>query len=310
MVLIDQQRVVNAWAGRMINGFNILGFFMASIKVKMGNWTQFQILALCVSVAMLAVTLWCCYYIKEEPTSSIAGQISEEGLLPSSAEQSLQEEPKVELSASVMYQSWCDMDKQIKLVCWVEFFAWLGYFPLLFYTTQYVGELYINEVTNKGSNVPQWVVDEGTRRGSMALLANGIMSFVTVCLGPHLVTDRLNIVHVWQFSHAIFILGSWSTLIIKGSWQAVVLFGLLGIPWGCATWVPFVLINERLNGKASGLILGIHNVFVCLPQMLSSLLSSLVFWFVNGDDNMKWCFSILGTFAIGALWLTFEIEPN
>lgn len=278
----EQQEHANAWAGRMIASFNIIGFFLSSLdlsKITGEGLSQFQILAILVSIVVVTVTFACCFCINE---SSIPT-----------------EEPKP-ISWNSLKDSWNGMNPKIRLVCWVEGFAWLGYFPLLFYTTAYVGGLYVKEMGPFEGEVPQWVINEGTRRGSLALLSNGIVSLLTVSIGPHILW-LLDIITIWKWSHAIFIVGSISTIFITGSVQAIVLFGVLGIPWGCATWIPFVLINQNVDDDA-GVILGIHNVFVCLPQMISSILSSLIFYLI--DDGMKWVFSILGVFTIFAWWLT------
>lgn len=277
----EQQEHANAWAGRMIASFNIVGFFLSSFDLtRIGNGlTQFQVLAIVVSIVVVTVTFACCFCIKESTVSA--------------------EEPKP-ISWSSLKGSWQEMDPKIRLVCWIEGFAWLGYFPLLFYTTAYVGGLYVAEMGPFEGPVPEWVINEGTRRGSMALLSNGIVSLLTVTAGPHILW-MVDIVSIWRWSHVIFVVGALSTIFITGSLQAVVLFGVLGIPWGCATWVPFVLINKNVSDDA-GVVLGIHNVFVCVPQMLSSLISALVFYLFK--DGMRWVFSILGVFTVFAWALT------
>ncbi|GMF00203.1 unnamed protein product [Ambrosiozyma monospora] len=241
------------------------------------------------------------------------------------------------------------MPRQIWTVNLGEFCAWIGYFPMLFYTTSYVGELYLHElgynsIADIPSDLKQGILDESIRKGTHALLANSIVALSVDILLPYLVeVKHYDIRKLWTISHLAYILASFLTFFVGSSTQAVFLFALLGIPWGCAVWIPFVLIaeeisrikdlkniqisqgsetggnsiylNETLIAKYnqieydSGILLAIHNVFVSCPQMISSLGSSLLFKMLAGNnDSIGWCFRFGGLACIGALVFSLRIK--
>lgn len=63
-----------------------------------------------------------------------------------------------------------------------------------------------------------------------------------------------------------------------------------------------------MESDDKGTILGIHNMFICLPQLLSTLISYMVFRVVGedqGSDPFGWAirvgsiFSLVGAFMVG-----------
>ncbi|ODV83297.1 hypothetical protein CANARDRAFT_203433 [[Candida] arabinofermentans NRRL YB-2248] len=356
VVPTDQQQIANAWAARMIGIFNILGFWIGTLNLKsllpfLGD-TQFKVLSILVSTIMIVLVSFCCYVIKERnPRTDVTIRIDEK-------------ETNIFIIIRSFFKqvisSVTRLPRQVKVVCYAQFFAWIGYFPMLFYTSTYVGELYLYEL---GYNNPQILppdqrqelLDEGTRRGTLALLVHAIVTLVVDLALPFLVDNfksnkYINVRTMWIYSHIVFIIATLSTFFISTSTQAIVLFGFLGIPWGCAVWIPFVLISEeisrikdikaeqiyekqkkqmeRLNEHDSqefgddsekydsGILLAIHNVFVSAPQMLSSLGSSVLFALFKTsdpdeyDDSLGWIFRIGGIVCIGALILSTRVKSK
>jgi solute carrier family 45, member 1/2/4 len=83
------------------------------------------------------------------------------------------------------------MPLQIKHVCVVQFFNWIGWFPFLFYFTQYVNQLYTNPIFASHPNMPKKQVDEvsdeGTRVGNIAYLAFAITSLISSTALPFVI---------------------------------------------------------------------------------------------------------------------------
>jgi len=78
---------------------------------------------------------------------------------------------------------------QIRKVCEIQFFHWIGWFPFLFYITTYIGQLYVNPYLKPGlsdEEVDQlW--DKATRVGTLALLVYAITSFAANIVLPFFV---------------------------------------------------------------------------------------------------------------------------
>ncbi|OWB64186.1 hypothetical protein B5S29_g5237 [[Candida] boidinii] len=399
----NQQQIANAWAARMIGSFNIVGFWIGTLNLVddfsfLGD-TQFKNLSIIVATTMFSLTLFSCLYIKErDPRTDISIINEKKRQIKKLRELGIENTSNFwQLCKSLYLQTYHSIKKlppQVKIVCYAEFFAWIGYFPMLFYTTTYVGELYLFE---KGytdpNNLPpdskQQLLDESTRRGTLALLVHAIVSLLIDLLIPILVeffkdvensnkykklSKNFTVSKIWIYSHIVFIIGTLSTFFIKNSNQCIVMFGFLGITWGVAVWAPFVLISEEISRikdiKAasilqnnfqeeddssstittdatttpsisdytkssryvvhprllekyddmeydSGILLAIHNMFVSSPQMVSSLGSSLLFWWINSqrqegefDTSLSWVFRIGGVATFLALYFSFKVKSN
>ena len=73
--------------------------------------------------------------------------------------------------------------------------------------------------------------------------------------------------------------------------------------------------EEELHDQA-GVILGLHNVAVSSPQVVATLVSSVVFKFlqkprnVPGDTSVGWCLRLGGVATLGAAWLTSRLSDG
>lgn len=150
----------------------------------------------------------------------------------------------------------------------------------------------------------------------------------------------LTLRRAWMFSHLMFALLTWLTFVAKNVATATILTGLIGIPWAMTMWAPFALIaaevskrenirrglirppptieGERLargeddgeGADQAGIVLGIHNVAIAAPQIVATVVSSLIFKALQkprgtaGDDSVAWVLRFGGVLALVAAWLT------
>lgn len=110
-------------------------------------------------------------------------------------------------------------------------------------------------------------------------------------------SDLRDLIWLWTLTQPILGLLLVLTLAVAYQWQGIVLVGLAGIPWAVTQWVPFAIVGyetSRLGltprdedsaqddnddgdddeDSKSGAILGVHNMAISLPQVLSGLVSS------------------------------------
>lgn len=129
-----------------------------------------------------------------------------------------------------------------------------------------------------------------------------------------------------------------STLFVNSYQAGSVAIGLVGITWAVSQWIPFALISGevsqidaecrerpagqqdaeegvgRENHAQAGIVLGLHNVAVSAPQILSSLICSAIFKAAQKprgepwDDSVGWVLRFGGCAAIGAAWLTSRLS--
>ncbi|OAX81896.1 hypothetical protein ACJ72_03764 [Emergomyces africanus] len=176
-----QQESTNAWASRLTGVGNILGYISGYLDLPkilpFFGKTQFQILCMIASLSLGLTLLISCLSIKERDPR-LEGP-------PSS------DNPGVVAFFKQVFQSIRSLPPQIRKVCEVQLFAWIGWFPFLFYSTTYIGQLYVNPIFEEHPHLSPEDIDEAwvtaTRVGTFALLVYAIVSFAASIILPLLV---------------------------------------------------------------------------------------------------------------------------
>ena len=124
-----------------------------------------------------------------------------------------------------------------------------------------------------------------------------------------------------------------STFFISTPTQATVLTGVAGLPWALSLWAPFALISAEISTRDSearrggwnsenkpedqaGVILGLHNVAVAAPQIVSTLVSSAIFKLAQKqrgepyDTSVGWVLRFGGLAALVAAVFTWRIRED
>jgi len=176
---MHQQNDANAWASRMSGVGNIMGFLAGYVDLPkllpiLGN-TQFKVLCVLASLAMMITASITCTTIQERDpsrnTEPVKGNDGVIGFIRS------------------LYHSVLRLPLQVGKVCKVQFFAWIGWFPFLFYTTTWIAGLYAEPFFRANPNLSKQEVAEimlrGTRVASLSLLVFAISTlFFSIVIPP------------------------------------------------------------------------------------------------------------------------------
>ena len=177
-----QQEDANAWAGRITGVGNILGYLSGYVHLPtiFHGWlgdTQFKGLCIIASIALCGTVLFSSLYIRERDPRL-------EG--PSS-----NTNPGVVSFFRQVFNSIRRLPPQIRKVCEVQFFNWIGWFGFLFYMTTYIGQLQVNPYFASHSDLSPAEIDQAwedaTRIGTLALFYFAIVSFASNVLLPFFV---------------------------------------------------------------------------------------------------------------------------
>jgi solute carrier family 45 protein 1/2/4 len=165
------------------------------------------------------------------------------------------------------------LSKPIWRILCIQTFGWAALFSLLFYSSTFVAELFLLEHDAGGlGHVPDELAAQATRAGSLALLGQAVVNFVTAIGAPLMVSRgrvgrlaslkarrdsstsilrsprrrplRLSLSRAWmcgQLLLALLMLLSWRATSV---WSATVLIALTGIPLTFTLWVPFALVRS------------------------------------------------------------------
>lgn len=271
-----QQEAANAMASRLIGVGNILGFIAGYVNLTKPLWflgeTQFQILCAIASVSLAVTVAVSCILVHERDprTEGVASP----------------KNPGVFVFFIKLFKSIKRLPPQIKQVCKVQFCGWVGFFPLLFYSSSYIGEIYVQPHLEKDPHMSPEKLNElyeqATRVGSFALLVNSIVSLLTNVLLPFFIAptydnqaamnqpirpayhrrstrsrtwlDRLRIPgftlnRAWFGSLVLFSGAMLCTLVVRSVEAATALIGIAGITWAMTLWAPYAIISAEISRR-------------------------------------------------------------
>ncbi|XAO26016.1 hypothetical protein I312_104849 [Cryptococcus bacillisporus CA1280] len=172
-----EQEEGSAWAGRMFGFGSVAGFFVGNLDLApvlpfLGK-TQLQILSFLTS-AVLMVT-----------HSFTSWAVSERVLLRDDRPQT---KSSLKSNLKSIWENMFSLPPGIRTVCIVQFFASLGWFPILFFTTVWVSEIYKASVPSDGID-PATFDSRAVRSGARALLLQALVNIVTSIGLPFLVAE-------------------------------------------------------------------------------------------------------------------------
>ncbi|KAI5121605.1 hypothetical protein M0805_009476 [Coniferiporia weirii] len=247
----------NAWAARMLGLGSVIGFFIGNVNLAdplsfLGN-TQLEVLSVIAAFLLLSTQ------------STTAACVKERVLLSSSRNRDGLRQEIREIWDNIL-----TLPRVIRQICIIQFLAWLAWFPVLFYTTVYVGDLYKatqplpvddaaadaqdTQATIVGARaffhfslvalvanfvLPVFVKGEGERGRVDAGAGTGVSRFL----------ERLKVVHLcelWAASHLLFALCMGATFFVSSVSGATVLVTVIGFSWAMTQWAPFSLLAEEI----------------------------------------------------------------
>ena len=160
---------------------NIAGYIAGYIELpKYLPWlggTQFKVLCAIASFVMaFTVGVSCSACAERDPQFDAAPADQQEGVMAFFRS----------LARSVKR-----LPPQIKRVCEVQFFAWIGWFPFLFYITTYIGQIYVDPDLARNPNMSDEEIDrlweDATRIGTRALLIFAVTTFLASVFLPFVI---------------------------------------------------------------------------------------------------------------------------
>lgn len=266
-------------ASRVVGLGNIVGYIAGGINlpkyVGFFGSTQFKDLCAIASIALLS-TVFISTTVVKERNPQLDGRPAEE-------------KPGVMDFFVKIFAAIKRLPPQISKVCVVQFFAWVGFFPMLFYTSSYIGDIYVQPYLEENPHMSPTELDElyerATRKGTHALLIFAISSLATnlglpffidptydnnPALGKspsqdhdeyedaatgmkrwlkRLIIPGFTLRRAWMLSHILFAGSMFSTLFVRSIDAATALIGLIGITWALTLWAPWAIISAEISRR-------------------------------------------------------------
>ena len=269
-------------ASRIVGVGNIFGYVAGYINLPSIVWwlgdSQFKDLCAIASIALGSTVLLSCLAIRERDPR-LEGPPS-------------RDKPGVLAFFKKIFGSIKRLPPQIKKVCIVQFCAWIGFFPMLFYTSSYIGEIYAEPFLEENPNMTPEELDrlyqEATRVGTFALLIFACTSLATNIFLPffiaptydsqpigsgdgpgaaqvkdyeeyqkswldYLVIPGFTLRRAWMLSQILFFASMTCTVFVRTVEVATILIGLVGITWALTLWAPWAIISAEISRRDAGL---------------------------------------------------------
>ena len=264
-----QQAEASAWASRITGIGSVLGYLSGLMNIfeSISTWgnTQFKSLCIISSLALGITTAVSCILVQEVD--------------PSIEEPTKHSQFNVIALISQSRRSLVTLPPITRKVCKTQFFAWMGWFPFLFYHTTYVGNFYTRTIFHKHrrlghitSAIENTINAHGIRVGTVASIAFALVALISNLVLPFLVQistkDKfllektssrnfstsfaipgLTLQRTWTLAHILFAVCMFSTLFVGSSTSGTIIIGIVGISWAVTIWAPFALISEEVAAR-------------------------------------------------------------
>jgi solute carrier family 45 protein 1/2/4 len=168
--------------------------------------------------------------------------------------------------------------------------------------------------------------------------SSGISAYLDV-----LQIKSLTLRRSWIISHLSFAFLMALTFVVNSTLTATILVAAIGIPWTLTNWAPFALISSEISKREAirrglvrpntrdagliaageddgadqaGVVLGIHNVAIAAPQVIATLVSSVIFKWLQkprgtpGDNSVAWVLRFGGCCALIAAYFTLGVKEE
>lgn len=273
---IPLQQSGSAWAGRMSAIGQLVGYGVGSIDTVsiLGTFlgdTQFKQMTVIAAMFLVGSVLVTAYSVKERILITARGGGADAGAMQ---------------VISQLLKTTMELPPRIQAICWAQFWAWIGWFPFLFYSTTWVGETYFRYELPKGSSAQsEDILGEVGRIGSLSLVVFSSITFVGSVLLPFCVQSpssdyghghghnqrsrftprpppgmaafltrltaiRPNLQTTWWLSHFVFAAAMVLAPFARSLAFATALVAICGIPWAISSWAPFAFMGIEINKLA------------------------------------------------------------
>ncbi|KAJ4480223.1 major facilitator superfamily domain-containing protein [Lentinula aciculospora] len=181
----------NAWAARMGGFGSVVGYFAGNLDLPsllpIFGHTELQILSVVVSIVLLGSHIL------------VAASVSERVLVKSNSDGAggpLAKSFTNEVKA--IFENLWSLPRVIRQIFLIQFFAWISWFPIMFYSTLYIGDLYKRAFFASAILVPPPEISEdslanldteATRIGSRALFYSSLLTLAMNVILPFFTTE-------------------------------------------------------------------------------------------------------------------------
>ena len=184
----------------------------------------------------------------------------------------------------------------------VQFFCWFAFQYLWTYSAGAIASN-VWGTTNASSVGYQ---DAGNWYGVLAAVQS-----IAAVIWSYVLAKVPNKYHKLGYAGSILLgaIGFISVFYIHDKWTLIISYTLVGIAWAGMNTYPLTIVTNALSGKHMGTYLGLFNGSICLPQIVASLLSFVLFPMLGGSQVHMFLLGgvvmILAALSVGTIHETY-----
>ncbi|KAK3717811.1 hypothetical protein LTR37_005582 [Vermiconidia calcicola] len=181
---------------------------------------------------------------------------------------------------SQIYLTILNVPDRIQAICWVQFWSWIGWFPVLFYGSTWVGEIYLRFEASATEQQAKNALDEVGQRGSKALVVFSIVATAASIVLPWFIQSpddndkpsytarppqklepvlnkvkwrKPTLLKAWTVGNLLFASALIFAPLVKSVWFATLLMASIGIPNAIAGLAPATFLGVEVNRISTGI---------------------------------------------------------
>ena len=220
-------------------------------------------------IAFALAMLWTCMTIREKSTKEVQENIQLQ-LIETGEKTSFWQSLK----------EFFLLSPEVKKICTMQFFTWIGMMCLLIYITPFVMHTVYNIPDVAANPIAQSLKDTAQNYALICLAVFNLVCFlVAIPIGN--LANKFSNKKVHIISMISMIVAYLGLAIFKSSPFAVLcLMGLSGIGWASVCALPFAMLSKYIKPGTEGSVMGIFNIFIAGPQVF---VCTLVGWLINAS---------------------------
>lgn len=220
-------------------------------------------------IAFALAMLWTCLTIREKSTKDVQENIQLQ-LIETGEKTSFWQSLK----------EFFLLSPEVKKICTMQFFTWIGMMCLLIYITPFVMHTVYNIPDVAANPIAQSLKDTAQNYALICLAVFNLVCFlVAIPIGN--LANKFGNKKVHIISMVSMIVAYLGLAIFKSSPVAVLcLMGLSGIGWASVCALPFAMLSKYIKPGTEGSVMGIFNIFIAGPQVF---VCTLVGWLINAS---------------------------
>jgi maltose/moltooligosaccharide transporter len=184
----------------------------------------------------------------------------------------------------------------------VQFFSWFALFSMWVYTTPAVASHFYG-TTDPNSEAFQ---EAGNWVGILFGVYNGISAVIALLLP--IVARRLTRKVTHSLALAIGGVSLLSFMVLPTSQSLIISMIGIGIAWGSILAMPYAMLASSIPPKKMGVYMGLFNMSITIPQIISGIFSGLILKYFFADNPML-CIIMAGvSMILGAVSALFIKE--